>query len=133
MHHQGFWWNLIHSFLLSRYEAMQDFSSPDITVLDVRGIELSKSPFSHSTTFWAYFYVKCDFKIPWITQEGLPQCNAVGKARCCFRTIFYSSKCVFWFTSVFSGKFSNIKIYYYTCDLNMNVIHNVYSNKCSIL
>ena len=34
---------------------------------------------------------------------------------------------------LFLGKFSNIKIYWYTCVLNIDVNHNVYLNNSSSL
>ena len=33
----------------------------------------------------------------------------------------------------FSDKFSNIETYWYTCDLNIDFSHYVYSNNCSLL
>ena len=44
---------------------------------------------------------------------------------CSRRTTLYRSKCVIGFKRVSSGKFSNIITYLYTCDLNIDVNHNI--------
>ena len=71
-------------------------------------------------------------EIPWTTQEGLPRCNAVRSDQLLLSHHFLQIK-VFWFTRVFSGKFSSIKTYSCICDLNNDVNHNVYLNKFSLI
>ena len=47
--------------------------------------------------------------------------------------LFIQTKVCFVIYKSFSGKFLNIKTYQYTCDLNIDVNHNVHSNNCSLL
>ena len=80
---------------------------------------------------WCSYFVE----IPWITQEGLTRCNAVRSGSLLLSYHFSTDQSVFYdLQEFFQVRFQTSKFTGFdTCNLSIDVNHNVYSNNCSLL